>query len=384
VDFDLTKEQQLLSDAVQRFVAKEYAPAARRAILESREGFSREVWSKLAELGLLGLQVPEEHGGMGRASIETMLTMNAIGRGLLLEPYLQSAILATALIRDLGSAAQKEELLPAMAAGERIVVPAHAEPGARDDLAHVATSAARAGDGFVLNGRKGFVVHASSADALLVSARTSGAAKDERGLALFIVPRAAPGVSLQTYRTLDGQRASEVTLRDVRVPAGGLLGSDGGALEAIAAAWDVGVAAVCAEAVGALQALLDATVEYTKTRKQFGVPIGKFQALQHRMVEMLIHVEQARSMSYLAAIRSTDTDAAARSRDVSAAKVIVGQACRRVGQEAVQLHGGMGMTDELSVGHYFKRLTAIELSLGDTDHHLERFTRSMAAQEGIA
>ena len=382
MDFELTKEQKLLSDAVQRFVAKEYALPARRAIVESNEGLSREVWGKLAELGLLALQVPEEHGGMGRASVETMLTMNAIGRGLLVEPYLQCAILATALIRDLGSTAQKEELLPAMAAGERIVVPAHGEPGARDDLARVATTAARSGDGFVLDGRKGFVVHASSADALLVSARTSGGPAEERGISLFVVPRGAAGVSLQTYRTLDGQRASEVTLREVRVPAGAQLGANGGAFAAISAAWDVGVAAICAEAVGALQALLDTTVEYTKTRKQFGVPIGKFQALQHRMVEMLIHVEQARSMSYLAAIRSTDADATARSRAISAAKVLVGQACRRVGQEAVQLHGGMGMTDELGVGHYFKRLTAIELSLGDTDYHLERFARS--TQEEIA
>jgi alkylation response protein AidB-like acyl-CoA dehydrogenase len=384
VDFELTKEQQLLSEAVQRFVAKEYAPAARRAILESRDGFSREVWSKLAELGLLALQVPENHGGMGRATIETMLTMNAVGRGLLLEPYLQSAILATSLIADLGSPAQKEELLPAMAAGERIVVPSHGEPSARDELARVATTATRSGDAVVLNGRKGFVVHASSADALLVSARTSGDPDDGRGISLFIVPRAAAGVSLQTYRTLDGQRASEVTLREVRVPAAALLGHEGGAFEAISAAWDLGVAALCAEAVGALQALLDSTVEYSKTRKQFGVPIGKFQALQHRMVEMLIHVEQARSMSYLAAIRSMDSDVMARGRAISAAKVLVGQACRRVGQEAVQLHGGMGMTDELSVGHYFKRLTAIELSLGDTEHHLERFVRSMAAQEEIA
>jgi len=384
MDFDLTKEQQLLNDAVHRFVAKEYSFAAREAILDSKEGWSREIWAKLAELGLLGLQVPEEHGGMGGANVETMLTMNALGRGLLLEPYLPSAILATALVRDQGSPAQKEELLPAMAAGERIAVPAHGEPGARHDLARVATTAARSGDGFVLNGRKAVVLHAAAADALLVSARTSGGPGDPRGISLFIVPRGAPGVSLQTYRTLDGQRASDVSLRDVRVPAGGLLGPEGGAFQAISAAWDLGVAAICAEAAGALQALLDTTVEYAKTRKQFGVPIGKFQSLQHRMVEMLLHVEQARSMSYLAAIRATDPDAAERRRAVSAAKVVIGQACRKVAQEAVQIHGGMGMTDELHVGHYFKRLTAIELSLGDTEHHLESFVRETAARKEIA
>ena len=384
MDFDLTKEQQLLSDAVQRFVGKEYSFAAREAILDSKEGWSREIWAKLAELGLLGLQVPEEHGGMGGAMVETMLTMNALGRGLLLEPYLPSAILATALIRELGSPAQKEELLPALAAGERIAVPAHGEPGARDDLARVATTAARAGDGYALNGRKTVIVHAPAADALLVSARTSRKADDPRGISLFIVPRSASGLSLQSYRTLDGQRASDVSLRDVRIPAGGLLGPEGGAFEAISAAWDLGVAAICAEAAGALQALLDSTVEYAKTRKQFGVPIGKFQALQHRMVEMLIQVEQARSMSYLAAIRAIDGDPAERRRALSAAKVVIGQACRKVAQEAVQIHGGMGMTDELHVGHYFKRLTTIELSLGDTEHHLERFVRETAARKEIA
>jgi alkylation response protein AidB-like acyl-CoA dehydrogenase len=384
MDFDLTKEQQLLSDAVQRFVGKEYSFAAREAILDSKEGWSREIWAKLAELGLLGLQVPEEHGGMGGAMVETMLTMNALGRGLLLEPYLPSAILATALIRELGSPAQKEELLPALAAGERIAVPAHGEPGARDDLARVATTAARAGDGYALNGRKTVIVHAPAADALLVSARTSGKADDPRGISLFIVPRSASGLSLQSYRTLDGQRASDVSLRDVRIPAGGLLGPEGGAFEAISAAWDLGVAAICAEAAGALQALLDSTVEYAKTRKQFGVPIGKFQALQHRMVEMLLHVEQVRSMSYLAAIRAIDGDPAERRRALSAAKVVIGQACRKVAQEAVQIHGGMGMTDELHVGHYFKRLTTIELSLGDTEHHLERFVRETAARKEIA
>jgi alkylation response protein AidB-like acyl-CoA dehydrogenase len=384
VDFDLTKEQQLLSDAVQRFVAKEYPLAAREKILDSKEGWSGEIWAKLAELGLLSLQVPEEHGGMGGASVETMLTMNALGRGLLLEPYLPSAILATALIRDLGSPTQKEELLPAMAAGERIAVPAHGEPGARDELARVATTAARSGDGYALNGNKSVVLHAAAADALLVSARSSGDVGDQRGISLFIVPREARGVSLQTYRTLDGQRASDVSLRDVRVPASALLGPEGGAFEAISAAWDLGVAAICAEAAGALQALLDTTVEYAKTRKQFGLPIAKFQALQHRMVEMLIHVEQARSMSYLAAIRATDRDRAERRRAVSAAKVVVGQACRKVAQEAVQIHGGMGMTDELHVGHYFKRLTAIELSLGDTEHHLESFVRESVARKETA
>jgi alkylation response protein AidB-like acyl-CoA dehydrogenase len=382
MDFDLTKEQEQLADTVQRFVAREYGFEARKAIRKSADGFSREVWAKLAELGLLGLLVPEEYGGLGFGAIETLLAMNGIGRGLLLEPYLPSAILATVLLRELGSAVQKETLLPQLAAGELIAVPAHGEAEARYDLQRVATSAKRDGDGFVITGRKAVVLHASSANLLLVSARTSGKPADEAGISLFLVPRDAGGVSLETYPTLDGQRASDVVLREVRVPRASLLGPEGGALPGLSSAWEVGIAALCAEAVGALQAVFDATVEYAKTRKQFGVPIGKFQALQHRMVDMLMHVEQARSMSYLAAVRVSEKDAALRARDLSAAKVVVGQACRFVGQQAVQLHGGMGMTDEFHVSHSFKRLSILELSLGDTAHHLENFVRTSTGTEG--
>jgi alkylation response protein AidB-like acyl-CoA dehydrogenase len=382
MDFDLTKEQEQLADTVQRFVAREYGFETRKAIRKSADGFSREVWAKLAELGLLGILVPEEYGGLGFGAIETLLAMNGIGRGLLLEPYLPSAILATVLLRELGSAGQKETLLPQLAAGELIAVPAHGEAEARYDLQRVATSAKRDGDGFVITGRKAVVLHASSANLLLVSARTSGKPADEAGISLFLVPRDAGGVSLETYPTLDGQRASDVVLREVRVPRASLLGPEGGALPGLSSAWEVGIAALCAEAVGALQAVFDATVEYAKTRKQFGVPIGKFQALQHRMVDMLMHVEQARSMSYLAAVRVSEKDAALRARDLSAAKVVVGQACRFVGQQAVQLHGGMGMTDEFHVSHSFKRLSILELSLGDTAHHLENFVRTSTGTEG--
>jgi alkylation response protein AidB-like acyl-CoA dehydrogenase len=375
MDFNLTKEQQMLGDLVQRFVAKEYTFETRRGILESVDGWSRKVWSQLAEMGLLSLEVPEEYGGMGSTSVEMLLTMTALGRGLLLEPYLPSAILATALIRELGSGAQKQALLPSLAAGERIAVPAHFERGSRYDLSRIATTAVRKGNGFVLSGRKTIVLHAAAADLLLVSTRTAGNAEEEAGISLFAVERGATGVSLQSYPTLDGQRGADVTLRDVQVPREALIGPEGGAFPAISAVWDLGVAAVCAEAVGALEAIFQATVEYLKARKQFDVPIAHFQALQHRVAEMMIHVEQAKSMSYLAAMRCTERDAALRGRAISAAKVLIGQACRRVGQEAVQLHGGMGVTDELIVSHYFKRLTAIELSLGDTEHHLERFTR---------
>jgi alkylation response protein AidB-like acyl-CoA dehydrogenase len=378
MDFNLTKEQEQLSDTIQRFVAKEYAVERRKAILESKEGFSREVWAKLGELGLLALQVPEEHGGMGAGAVEVLLAMNAIGKGLVLEPFLPSAILGTALVRELGSAEQQRSILPKLAVGELIVVPAHGETGARYDLERVATKAAAFADGFVLEGKKTVVLHAPAADLLIVSARTSGKVDDEAGISLFVVPRDAPGLSLRAYPTVDGRRAADVTLHETRVPRSSLLGAEGRAFATLSTVFDLGLAALCAEAVGALQASLDATVEYTKTRKQFGQPIGKFQALQHRMVDMFIHVEQARSMSFLAAMRCTDPDAAVRRGAVSAAKVLVGQACRYVGQQSIQLHGGMGMTDELLISHHFRRLAAIELSLGDTEHHLEQFVRSAA------
>jgi alkylation response protein AidB-like acyl-CoA dehydrogenase len=376
MDFNLSEQQQQLSDAMQRFVAKEYGGEKRKAILQSPDGFSREVWSQLGELGFLALQVPEEYGGMGTSAVELLLMMNAIGKGLLLEPYLPSAILGTGLVRELGSAEQKESIFPKLATGEIIVVPAHGEPEARYDLQRVATKAAPAGNDFVLTGRKSVVLHAPAADLLLVSARTSGAVDSEAGISLFIVPRDAQGVSLRAYPTMDGQRAADVTLDQVRVPRSSRLGPEGGVFATLVAVFDVGVAALCAEAVGALQASLDATIEYTKTRQQFGQPIGKFQVLQHRMAEMFIHVEQARSMSYLAAMSCGDGDAGARRHAVSAAKVLIGQACRYVGQQSIQLHGGMGMTDELLISHHFRRLAAIEMSLGDTEHHLEQFARS--------
>src|SRR5689334_347573 len=363
--FTPTPEQQQMGDMVQRFLAEQYHLDARRRILESPQGFSREIWSKLAELGLLALQVPEEHGGMAPAIVETLLTLTAMGRAMLLEPYVSSAIVATVLIRELGD---RDGLLPQLAAGERIAVVAHSEPGARYDLRHVETRARRAGAGWTLQGHKAVVRHAPAADVLLVSARTSGKAGDAAGISVFAVPRAA--AKLTPYRTMDGVVAAEVALDGA---AGTLLGEEGTGFSALEAAFDQGLAAVCAEAAGALQATLDATVDYTKTRKQFGVPIAKFQALQHRMADMLIHVEQARSMSYLAAMRAAEPPGRERRRALSAAKVVVGNACRFVGQQAVQLHGGMGVTDEIGVTHLFRRLTALELELGDTGHHLEQF-----------
>ncbi len=371
--FTPTPEQQQLGDMVQQFLGEQYGFDQRRKILDSPEGFSREIWSKLGELGLLSLQVPEEQGGMAPAVVETLLTVTAMGKAMLLEPYLSSAVVATAMIRELGSKQQKDELLSAMASGERIAAPAHFEPGARWDLDHVTTAAKRAGGAFTLQGRKSVVQHAPAADVLLVSARTAA------GVSLFAVQRDAAGVSLTPYRTVDGQCAAEVALAGA---PGALIGEEGRAAAAISGAFDLGLAALCADAAGALQATLDATLEYTRMRKQFGVPIGKFQALQHRMADMLIHVEQARSMSYLAAMRAAEPPSRERRRALAAAKVVVGNACRFVGQQAVQLHGGMGMTDEVAVSHLFRRLTALELQLGDTGHHLEQFVAASAQAEG--
>jgi hypothetical protein len=358
VDFSLTEEQLLLEDTVRRFVAKDYAFERRRAILASDEGWSREAWQQLAGLGLTALTVPEEHGGLGRGPVDTLVVMNALGPALLLEPYLASAVTATALLRE---SRQGADLLPQMAMGEAIAVLAHDEPNG------IATWCRAAGTDFFLDGRKCVVAHAGAAHFLIVSARLG----DET--ALFLVPRGAPGLSLASYPTLDGTRAAEVFLDNVRVPADSRLDAGGEALER---ALDIGLAALCAEAAGIMKAALDATVDYLRTRTQFGQPIGRFQVLQHRAADMLLHCEQAGSMAMLATLRCTATDARERRRALSAAKVLVGRAARFVGQQAVQLHGGMGMTDESIVSHWFRRLTAIELSHGDSDAHLQQFIQA--------
>jgi alkylation response protein AidB-like acyl-CoA dehydrogenase len=378
MDFTFTEEQQMLLDTTRRFVAKDYGFETRRQIREqSPEGFSREVWRGLADLGLLSLNVPEEEGGLGGSAIDTMLAMNAIGEGLLLEPYLASAVIATKTIAVLGDSAQRSALLPALAAGDEIAVLAHDEPSTRFDWQAIETRAWTAGNGYMLTGHKSLVSHGASADILLVTARLA-AAGQHGPLAVFAVPRDAEGLQKVSYTTVDGLRASEVRLNQTFVPASALLNADSDAEARLGEILDAGLAAVCAEAVGALDKLLAATVEYARNRKQFGVPIGKFQALQHRMADMVLHIEQARSMSYLAAVRCTDPDPVARRRALSAAKVVIGQACRFVGQQAVQLHGGMGVTDELDVSHYFKRLMAIELQFGSTDHHLEMFANQLS------
>ena len=367
MDFGLNEQQQLLKDSVERFVLDEYAFDARRKIVASEEGFSRDHWRTFAELGLLGLIVAEDEGGFGGGSIDTAVVMEAFGRGLVVEPFLSTVVLCGSLIRLTASPAQRAAILPGVIEGDRLLAFAHTERRARYDLGRVDAKATPGAGGWTLDGAKSLALGGPSADTLIVSARTP------KGISLFLVDADAAGVALRPYQTIDGQRAAEVTLTGVPVAKDALLGPDGGALPAIRHAVDIATAAVCAEAVGCMQATFERTRDYLNTREQFGTKIGNFQALQHALVGMFIELEQARSLAIVAAVHADDPDPMAREKALSAAKVQVGKGGRFVGQKAVQLHGGMGMTDELKVGHYFKRLTAIEQSFGDSDHHLARF-----------
>jgi alkylation response protein AidB-like acyl-CoA dehydrogenase len=368
MNFDLSEEQQLLADSVRRFIANDYGFEARQAIVASAEGFSAGVWGTFAEMGLLALPLPAEHDGFGGGASELMAVMDALGEALVVEPYLSTLVGARFVLRG-GSTEQRREVLPAVASGAMKLAFAYLEDGSRYDLGRVATAAKRGRNGWTLSGTKRVVLHAPMADALVVSAR------HDKGLGLFLVPRhsreGGNPVFTNPYRTLDNFRACDVALDDT--PAE-LLGSDDDALPLIEEVVDWATALVCAEAVGAMRSANDATLEYLKTRKQFGMPIGAFQALQHRMVDMVISYEQARSMASLAC---TQVDAAidppARKRVVSAAKIKIADACRHVSQESIQLHGAMGMSEELKVSHTFRRLTMIAQQFGDADHHLERF-----------
>jgi pimeloyl-CoA dehydrogenase small subunit len=374
MNFDYNEEQQLLADSIRRFVAKEYDFEARKKIVASKDGCSAQVWSTFAEMGLLGIPFPAELGGFGGGAIDLMSAMEAIGEGLVIEPFLATVGLGAQFVARGGSAAQKRAILPAVIEGRLKMAFAQTERGARYDPARIATTARKAGDVWVLDGEKCMVLGAPLADKLVVSARTSGGPADAKGISLFLIDRGAAGVSLRPYVTIDEQRAADVVLQGVEAGPDSLIGKEGGALELIEEVTDYATALLCAEALGAMKHANDATLEYLKTRKQFGVPIGTFQALQHRMVDMVIAAEQARSMACLACAKADgEPDARERKRLVSAAKVRVADACRHVSQEAIQLHGGMGMTEELKVSHTFRRLTMIAQQFGDADHHLERF-----------
>jgi alkylation response protein AidB-like acyl-CoA dehydrogenase len=373
MDFEYSDEQRLFSETLRKFLNTGYGFDARAKIITSSAGFSEDVWAAMAEMGILGVPFDAEHGGFGGNTVDMMVVMEALGEALVVEPYLATVGLGGRFIARGGTVAQQKQILPSLIAGKTKMAFAQTEPGARYELARVSTRATPSGDGWVLEGDKRAVLHGGCADLLVVSARTAGAEGDAHGISVFLVERGAPGVTVSEYRGLDNLRLADVRLSGVRVARAGLLGAEGGGWSLIEEVVDYATALVCAEAVGAIKYAHDATLDYLKTRRQFGVPIGSFQALQHRMVDILIAYEQARSIACLACVKVETADPAERRRIVSAAKIKIADAARHVSQEAVQLHGGMGMTEELKISHTFRRLTTIAQAFGDADHHLARF-----------
>jgi pimeloyl-CoA dehydrogenase small subunit len=373
MDFELSAEQELLRDNIVRLMKDRYGFEARKTYQASPHGWSDALWRDYAEMGLLGAPFAEADGGFGGGAVETMIVMEQFGRALALEPYLQTVVLCGALIKHGASEVQRAELIGAIAAGELKLSFAHMERQSGYDLNDVALSAVKdGGGGFVLNGEKTLVGQGDSADKLIVSARVNGARRDRDGVGLFLVDANAEGVTRRGYPTQDGQRAAEISFADVRVAPHDALGPPDGALPIIERAIDETIAALAAEAVGAMSEALTMTVEYLKTRKQFGVTIGSFQALQHRASDMVVALEQARSMMYLAAMMAGEDDAAERGKTMSAVKAQIGRSAKFIGQQAVQMHGGIAMTYEYKVGHLFKRLTMIGATYGDADLHVRR------------
>ena len=376
MNFDFSDEQRLLKESVERLLADRYGFEDRGKFIASEGGFSRAIWQEYADLGLLALPFSEEDGGIGGGPEEIMIAMQAFGRVLAIEPFLSGVVIAASVLRTGGNAEQRAVLVPDIAGGALSIGFAHSEAGAGYRLAHVETTARAADGGYLLDGAKTLVLHGGSAHKLIVSARLSGDAGSENGIGLFLVDADAPGVARRDYPTQDGMRAAEITLSGVKVEADALLGGSENALPVIRQAVDEAIAALCAEAVGAMEVSLEATVEYLKTRKQFGRAIGEFQALQHRAAEMVVDLEQARSMAMYATMMSRHPDPRQRGAAVSAAKVQISKSAKTIGQGCVQLHGGVGVTMEYQIGHFFKRLSMIEKAFGDTDFHLDRLAEA--------
>ncbi len=376
MDFKLTEEQQMLKETAERLVRDVYDFESRNKFSASEAGFSTAFWQQLGELGLTAIPFSEELGGFGGTGVETMLIMEQLGKGICLEPYMESVVLAGGLIGQLGSDAQKEELLGGIATGELQAAVALDELNSHYDLANVTTTATEQGGSWSLSGRKGVVIGGQTAGKILVSARTAGNSRDEQGISLFVVDPNAAGVTRRVYATVDGRKACELFLDNAQ---GELLGEAGKAFDAIRYQSGRAIAALCAEAVGAMRTACDLTLDYLKTRKQFGVPIGKFQVLQHRMVDMTSELERATSMAILAASLADDADSAERSAKLAAAKFIVNRAGRYVAEQCIQLHGGIAMTWEYNGAHYAKRLVMISHQFGDDDHHLEAYAAQLGA-----
>ena len=373
MDFSFTSEQDMLRDTVARLVREQYDFEMRRKVAKSEAGWRPEMWSQFAELGLLGAPFTEAEGGFGTGPIEAMIISEEFGKGLVIEPFLQTVVIGGAFFRHGGTDAQKEEHFAGIIGGENRYAFAYSEPKSRFDLHDVSTTAKKDGAGYTLNGHKAVVLGAPFATHLIVTARTSGSQRDTQGITVFLVPKNAKGVSTRDYPTVDGLRASEVYFENVSVGADAVIGQVDGGLPLIEKVVDNAIAALCAEAVGCFKVLNEATISYAKQRKQFGQPIANFQVLQHRMVDMFMAAEQATSMTYMVTLKLDEADKA-RKLAASGAKVQIGKAGKLISQDAVQIHGGMGMTDELNVGHFFKRVTMIESQFGNTDWHLRRYT----------
>ena len=373
MDLSFSEEQLLIKESVEKFIEKDYDFDARNKLLEVEERFSRNNWKSFAELGWLGVALPEEFGGFDGGPVETMLVMEAFGSGMVLEPYISSVVLSGSIINLGGSAAQKKALLPPLIEGDLLLATAFTEKEPTYAPATVNVKAKKQSDNYIINGEKAVVLDAPSADKLIVSARTAGEATDPSGISLLLVDVNAPGITLTPYNTMDGARAANITFTNVQVSASDLIGEAGDGYETLSRAIELTTAALCAHAVGMMQSAYQATLDYIKTREQFGVPIGKFQVLQHRLVDMYMALEQARSMVYMVSIDVASSDALTRQKAVSGAKAYVGKCARLIAQDSVQIHGGVGMTEELNVGHYFRNLTLFCNALGSTDYHLKRY-----------
>jgi pimeloyl-CoA dehydrogenase small subunit len=373
MDFDLSEEQRLLKESVDGLLTDSYDFDARKKYMAEKGGWSKSLWGKLAELGL---PFSEDDGGFGAGGVETMIVMEALGKALVIEPYLATVILGGGFLRHGGSAEQKAAYIPGIIDGSKTFAFAQLEKNSRYDLSDVSTTAKKKGAGWVIDGEKFVVLNGETADMLVVTARTKGGQRDKDGIGVFLVPGNAKGIAKKGYPTQDGLHAADITLTGVEVGAEAAIGDPDNALPLIERVVDEARTALCAEAVGAMDESLKSTVEYLKTRKQFGVAIGSFQTLQHRAADMFVAVEQARSMSMFATMASDFDNAKERATAVAAAKVQIGKSAKFVGQQSIQLHGGIGMTQEAKIGHYFKRLTMIENTFGDTDYHLRRVTES--------
>ena len=374
MDFNFNEEQTLIQSQVAQFIQRDYEWEKRQVLVASDLGFSSENWKTFAELGWLGISLSEKSGGFGGSALESMIIMEEFGKGLVVEPFLETVILCAGLIDSCGNEEQKADLLGPVISGEMHLALGFTEPQSRFNLADVTTEAKKKNGDYLVSGFKSVVMNGPNADKLIISARTSGKQNDKEGISLFVIDSNLEGVSLRNYPTVDGRRASEVTLENVIIPSSSLLSEEGKGYQHLEGAIDGATLAICAEAVGAMEVLYKTTVEYTKTREQFGQAIGKFQVLQHRMVDMFMEYEQSKSLLYMATIKNVEGSKDAK-KAISGLKYQVGKAAKFIGQQSVQLHGGMGVTEELNVGHFFKRLTTIITIFGNTDYHLKRYSQ---------